>query len=109
MRHEEELRIYLLERLAKIDNVIVYNPHTEGGIIALNVKDIFSQDTAAYLNHHHIAVRAGNHCAKILKDVIETTDTIRCSFYIYNTKEEIDEFVSVLQEVTIENCVNLII
>ena len=109
MRHEEELRIYLLERLAKIDNVIVYNPHTEGGIIALNVKDIFSQDTAAYLNHHHIAVRAGNHCAKILKDVLETTDTIRCSFYIYNTKEEIDEFVSELQEVTIENCVNLII
>ena len=109
MQHEKELRVYLLDKLALLNNVIVYNPHTEGGIIALNVKGIFSQDTAAYLNYHHIAVRAGNHCAKILKDVLETADTIRCSFYIYNTKEEIDEFVNVLQEVTIENCVNLII
>ena len=108
-RYEEELLAYLMDKLLKLDNVIVYNPHATTGIIALNVKGIFSQDAAAYLNSCHIAVRAGNHCAKILKDVLHTSDTIRCSLYFYNTKEEIDQFVKALSEVTIENCVKLII
>lgn len=107
--YEDELRQYLIRELKNLSNVIVYNPHATGGIIALNVKDIFSQDAAAYLNAHNIAVRAGNHCAKILKGVLKTDDTIRCSLYFYNTKAEIDEFVKRLKEVTIENCINLII
>ncbi|MEA5026039.1 MAG: aminotransferase class V-fold PLP-dependent enzyme [Erysipelotrichaceae bacterium] len=107
--YEEELRKYLMLKLSVLDNVIIYNPLALTGIVAMNVKGIFSQDAAAYLNYRHIAVRAGNHCAKILKDVLKTTDTIRCSLYFYNTKEEIDLFVAALQDVTIENCVSLII
>ena len=108
-RYEKELLDYLMDKLLKLDNVTIYNPRATTGIIALNVKGIFSQDAAAYLNSRHIAVRAGNHCAKILKDVLHTSDTIRCSLYFYNTKEEIDQFVKALSEVTIENCVKLII
>lgn len=108
-KYEDELLHYLMDKLLKLDNVIVYNPHTTTGIVALNVKSVFSQDAAAYLNSRHIAVRAGNHCAKILKDVLHTPDTIRCSLYFYNTKDEIDQFIKALSEVTIENCVNLII
>ena len=50
-----------------------------------------------YLNHYHICVRAGNHCAKMLKDEIKVKNTCRISFYLYNTKEEIDRLIAVLQ------------
>ncbi|MDD2591948.1 MAG: cysteine desulfurase [Erysipelotrichaceae bacterium] len=109
LMHEEELSKYLLTKLHELNNVIIYNPSVKSGIIALNVKNIFSQDVAAYLDHHHIAVRSGNHCAKILNNVIQVTDTIRCSLYIYNTKEDIDEFIRVLKDVTLEKCIDLII
>ena len=57
---------------------------------------VFSQDTAVYLNKYNICVRAGDHCAKLLKDVIGVSNTCRISLYFYNTKEEIDKLVEVL-------------
>ncbi len=97
-RIERELRKYALEKLSKIDNVIVYNTHTDSGIIAFNLKGVFSQDTALYLDQHNICVRAGSHCAKMLKDEFNTKNTCRISFYFYNTEEEIDKLVEVLQD-----------
>lgn len=95
--HERNLKRYLVEQLEQIPNVVIYNPQVEGAIIAFNLKDVFSQDTASYLNHYHICVRAGNHCAKILKDELHVKNTCRISFYLYNTKEEIDQLVKVLK------------
>lgn len=95
--HEKELKKYFLEKSKDIDNLIIYNEDTDTGIIAFNLKDIFSQDTAVYLNHYKICVRAGNHCAKILKEVIDVKNTCRISFYLYNTKEEIDKVIEVLK------------
>ena len=69
------------------------------GSIAFNIKDVFSQDTAVYLNHYNICVRAGNHCAKILKDETNVNNTCRISFYLYNTKKEVDKLVEVLSKV----------
>lgn len=94
---ESELKKYALERLSEVPNMIVYNDHTASGIIAFNVKDIFSQDLAIYLNNYGICVRAGNHCSKILKDEIGIKNTCRMSFYFYNTKEEIDKMIQVLK------------
>lgn len=96
-KKEQELKIYALEKLATVPNMIVYNDHTKSGIIAFNMKDIFAQDLAIYLNNYGICVRAGNHCSKILKDEIGIKNTCRASFYFYNTKEEIDKFVEVLK------------
>ena len=67
-------------------------------MIAFNIDGVFSQDTAVYLNHYHICVRAGNHCAKILKEDLNVKNTCRISFYLYNTKEEVDELIRVLKE-----------
>ena len=53
-----------------------------------------------------IAVRTGNHCAKMLNNIIDVNDTIRASFYVYNTKEEIDRFVEVIKDTTLEKCVD---
>ena len=95
--YEKELKDYAIQSLKKIPNVILYNEHAESGIIAINYKDVFAQDLAIYLNKYHICVRAGNHCAKILKDELGIKNTVRISLALYNTKEEIDVLVKALQ------------
>jgi cysteine desulfurase/selenocysteine lyase len=97
MTYERELRKYAIEELSKIDNVILYNKDTESGIIAFNLEGVFSQDTAYFLNQHNICVRAGSHCAKILKDELNIRNTCRISLYFYNNKEEIDKLINVLK------------
>ena len=67
------------------------------------MKDIFAQDLAIYLNKYKICVRAGNHCAKILKDELGIKNTCRISFAMYNTKEEIDYLVKVLNNPNIKS------
>ena len=95
--YETKLREYLILRLKTLDNIEIYNENSESGIVAFNIKNVFSQDTAIYLNDYNICVRAGNHCAKILKDEINIKNTCRISLYFYNTKEEIDKLISVLK------------
>lgn len=95
--YEKNLKEYALKRLKEIDDIIIYNENTESGIIAFNYKDVFAQDLAVYLNKYKICVRAGNHCAKILKDEIGIKNTCRLSFYLYNTYEEIDKLIEVLK------------
>jgi cysteine desulfurase / selenocysteine lyase len=106
-KYEHELRAYLMSQIKDMDHIMIYNPDAATGIITFNVKDIFAQDAASYINSQGIAVRAGNHCAKILMDMLQTSETIRASLYFYNTKEEIDHFVNVIREITLEKCVDL--
>lgn len=96
--YEIELKQYLTHRLEEIPEVIVYNKNILGPTVAFNIDGVFAQDTAVYLNHYHICVRAGNHCAKILKDELHVRNTCRVSFYLYNTKEEIDKLIDVLKK-----------
>lgn len=96
-KHELELKKYLISKIENMDNIIIYNKNSESGIVTFNIKDVFAQDTSIYLNTYGIAIRAGNHCAKILKDEIDIKNTCRISFYIYNTFEEIDKLVDALK------------
>ena len=96
-KHELELKKYLVEKLKEIDNVEVYNENTLSGIVLFNIKNIFSEDTSRYLNYYKICVRAGNHCAKMVKDELKIKNTCRISLYLYNTKEEIDKFIEVMK------------
>ncbi len=105
--YEKELHDYAIEKLSKLDNLILYNPHADTGIITFNVKDVFAQDAASYFNTQGIALRAGQHCAKLLIDKLKTSATLRASLYFYNTKEEIDTFVEACKNATIENCLNV--
>lgn len=96
-KHEIELKKYLISKIKDMSNIIIYNKNTESGIVTFNIKDVFAQDTSIYLNTYGIAIRAGNHCAKILKDEIGIKNTCRISFYIYNTFEEVDKLVEALK------------
>ncbi len=96
--YEVELKKYLIDKLSKVKNIKIYNKNTNSGIVLFNVGDYFSQDVAIYLNQFKICIRAGNHCAKMLEEVICTTNTCRVSLYFYNTKEEIDKLVEALEQ-----------
>ena len=96
-KHEVELKKYLLSKIKDMDNIIIYNKNSESGIVTFNIKDVFAQDTSVYLNTYGIAIRSGNHCAKILKDDLGIKNTCRISFYIYNTFEEVDKLVEALK------------
>ena len=96
-KHEHELKEYLISKLKEFNNVKIYNPNTKSGIVLFNINGVFAEDTSEYLNRYHICVRAGNHCAKMVKDEIGIMNTCRISFYFYNTKEEIDRFIEVMK------------
>lgn len=96
-QHEKELKKYFLDKVSDIDNLIIYNKNTLSGIISFNIDGVFAQDTSIYLNHYNIAVRAGNHCAKMLKDELDIKNTVRVSFYFYNNYEDVDKLVEVLK------------
>lgn len=105
----KELTEYFINKLSKLNNVEIYNKDSKSGIVTFNVKDVFAQDAASYFNSKGIAVRTGNHCAKILVDIIKTSETIRASMYFYNTKEEIDRFVDIISETTLQKCVESVL
>ena len=107
--YQKDLSDYFLHKMNELDNVIVYNPKSTTGIITFNVKNIFAQDAASYLNKNNICVRSGNHCAKLSHHILGINDTIRASLYFYNTKEEIDRFVEVIKYTTLEKCVESIL
>ena len=101
-RYELELKHYLVKRLKEIKEVTIYNAHSESGIVTINYDGIFPQDLSIYLDKYNICTRAGNHCAKILKEEIHIKNTCRISLYFYNSKEEIDKLIEVLKNPNIK-------
>ena len=95
--HEISLKNYLIEKVKDIENVIIYNKSSNSGILALNVDGVFAQDLSVFLNKYNICVRAGNHCAKMLKDVMNVKNTVRVSMYFYNNYDDIDRLVEALK------------
>ncbi len=101
-KYELELKDYLVSRLKEIKEVTIYNSHSQSGIVTINYNGIFPQDLSIYLDKYNICTRAGNHCAKILKEEIHIKNTCRISLYFYNNKEEIDKFISALKNPNIK-------
>lgn len=97
-RHEHKLAAYALERFSQLDGVTVYGPEERAGLVTFNLDDVHPHDVATVLDAEGIAVRAGHHCAQPLMKWLDVTATARASFYLYNTKEEIDKLVEALQK-----------
>jgi cysteine desulfurase/selenocysteine lyase len=100
--HEQEMIAYTIERLEEVPGVKVYGPRPErkGGVAAFTLDSIHPHDIAQILDAKFgIAVRAGHHCAQPLHDRFGLTATARASFYVYNTKREVDKLVEGLYEV----------
>lgn len=96
-KYEHDLRKYLVNKLKQLDNITIYNESNNSTSVAFNIKGVFAQDTAVYLDKYHICVRAGNHCAKILNNLFNINNTCRITLSFYNTYEEIDLLINVLK------------
>ena len=95
--YELKLKEYFIDKVKDIPNIIVYNKYSNSGIVSFNVEGVFAQDTAIYLNHYNIYVRAGNHCTKMLKDDLKINNTVRASFYFYNNYADVDKLIVALK------------
>jgi cysteine desulfurase / selenocysteine lyase len=99
--HEIEMTDYAIKSLQKLGNVKIYGPldaTKRGGVVAFNFSEVHPHDLGQILNDSGIAIRAGHHCCQTLMRDLQVSGTARASFYIYNTKEEIDELVKALKE-----------
>jgi cysteine desulfurase/selenocysteine lyase len=101
--HEHELIGYAMERLAEVGGLTLLGPTHEnrGGVAAFTLQGIHPHDIAQLLDQDGIAVRAGHHCAMPLHDKYKIPATTRASFYIYNSKDEIDLLITGLEKVKV--------
>ena len=99
--HERELTAYAMERLSAIPGLTIIGPpaHQRGGVIAFTFRQIHPHDVAHMLDMEGIAVRAGHHCAQPLHRRMGLTATVRASFYLYNTTEEVDYLAQALERI----------
>ena len=100
-QHEQDLTRYCMEQLQTIDGMKIYGP-AEGrdAVVSFNVGDIHHLDMGTLLDRLGIAVRTGHHCAQPLMDRLGISGTVRASFALYNTKEEIDALVVGIRRVS---------
>lgn len=101
-QHEMKLTAMALEGLQGLDNIEIYGPLTlesRSGVISFNVKEVHPHDVATILDQEGIALRSGHHCAQPLMKYLDLAATCRISFYLYNTPDEVDAFISGIKKV----------
>ncbi|EAG9729217.1 cysteine desulfurase [Listeria monocytogenes] len=98
--HEQVLASYAIEEMSKIEGITIYGPKDASkrcGLVTFNLEGAHPHDIATILDEDGIAIRAGHHCAQPLMKWLDVSSTARASFYIYNTKEEIDALIDGLK------------
>ena len=100
--HEQDLTHYALQQLREIEGMHIYGHAGDSGdaVISFNVGNIHHMDLGTLLDQLGIAVRTGHHCAQPLMDRLGVLGTVRASFGLYNTREEVDAFVSGIKRVS---------
>ena len=97
---ENDLLSYARERLESLEYLTLYltpNKENHSGVISFNVKNVHSHDVSSILDSKGVCIRSGNHCAQPLMRYLNIDSTCRASFYIYNTKEDVDRLVKALE------------
>ncbi|HIK01509.1 TPA: cysteine desulfurase [archaeon] len=99
-QHEKELTKYALEELENFEDLRLYTPTLEklAGIISFTMEGIHPHDISALVDEEGVAIRGGHHCTQPLMKLLGIDASARASFYLYNTKEEIDIFVEALKK-----------
>ena len=100
-RHEEQLAQYTLEQLQAEGDVDAYGPSAgteRGGLVSFNLDSVHAHDLSSILNDSAVAIRAGDHCTQPLHDKMGVPASARASFYIYNTREEVDKLVEAIDD-----------
>ena len=90
---------YAMQQLKKINGVTIYGPEERGAVISFNIEGVHAHDVAQILDSEGVAIRAGHHCCMPLMKVMGVGSTARASFYLYNTEQEIDIFITAIHKV----------
>jgi len=101
-KHEIELTKYALEKMSQIKGITIYGTKDiskRGGVISFNFHDVHPHDVATIVDREGVAIRSGHHCAQVLMERLDVAATNRASFYIYNTKEDVDKLIQSLEKV----------
>jgi len=99
--HEKALTQYALEQLQTVEGLVVYGPKEHrDAVVSFNVGTIHHLDIGTLLDRLGIAVRTGHHCAQPLMDRLDISGTVRASFALYNTREEVDALVAGVRRVS---------
>ena len=88
-----------MKRLSELDFITIYGPknlQNHSGVISFNVNGVHPHDVSSILDSQNVCIRSGNHCAQPLLRYMGLDSTCRVSFYIYNTKEDIDKLINAL-------------
>ncbi len=102
-QHEIDLTKYALEKMSQVKGITIYGVKdilNRGGVISFNFHDVHPHDVATIIDREGIAVRSGHHCAQVLMERLNVAATNRASFYIYNTKEDVDKLIKSLEKVS---------
>jgi len=98
MKYTEELYQHFFKEMAKIDDIEIYNPNSDTGILTFNIKDVPAHDAISFYAEKNIALRSGQHCAKLIHDFLGIQASLRASVYFYNKIEEVNKFIEVTKE-----------
>ena len=102
LAHERELSAYAMERLGSLGGIRVFGPESveeRSGVVSFTMEGTHPHDIATILDTHGVAVRAGHHCAQLVMQRYGTAATARASFYLYNTRDDVDRLVEALETV----------
>jgi cysteine desulfurase/selenocysteine lyase len=100
-QHEKQITQYALDRMKEFPEITVYGPkdvEKRGGLVAFTLGDVHAHDIATFADQDGIALRAGHHCAMPLHKKLGLAATARASFYLYNTRDEVDVFIEMLHK-----------
>jgi cysteine desulfurase/selenocysteine lyase len=99
-QHDQELAAYAQEKLAALKNIRIFGPpQGRAGLVSFLLKDVHAHDVVTLADQAGVALRGGHHCTQPLMHKLGVESTARASFYFYNTKAEVDQFVEVIKEI----------
>ena len=101
-QHEKELTSYALSKMREIKDLDIYgpmDPEVRGGVVSFNIKGVHAHDVAQFFDSENICVRSGHHCAMPLHTRLKISFSVRATFYLYTTKEEIDKLTDAVLKV----------
>jgi len=106
-KHEQMITAYALQKLQEIPQLHIIGPKSTTdkiGVISFIIEGVHSHDVAQVLDSYGVAIRVGHHCAQLLHQALQIQDTARASFYVYTTKEEIDQLINAIHQVITMFC-----
>jgi cysteine desulfurase / selenocysteine lyase len=99
-QHDQEIGAYAYARLSGLENIRLFGPHVgRAGIVSFLLPDVHAHDVVTFADQRGVALRGGHHCNQPLMGKLGVPSTARASFYLYNTTDEVDRLVEVIQEI----------